>query len=336
MEDKKDIDEISLIDLFVVLWRYKIMIIVITLVGAIGAVVFSVISLKLPPNKSPLPNLYTSRASMLINDASSQGGGLSSMLNSSGLGNLAGLAGVTRGATFSQLAIYLANSNSLLDAIADEFDLMSRYTTRRNRSPRTSIRNSLKRSLVASADDKSGVFTIRFTHIDPEFAQRVVNFSVLYLQEWFSELRIDKNRIEERNLETNISNTFEEIKKLEFEAQRLGQSVARGGIGVPSFAFDMNKLEIELETYRRIYTQLRVQHELVKVALASETPVFQILEMAEVPDQKSRPARARLCVIVTFSAGFFAIFLAFVLNAISNISKDQEAMAKLRGSNRAY
>jgi hypothetical protein len=39
-----------------------------------------------------------------------------------------------------------------------------------------------------------------------------------------------------------------------------------------------------------------------------------------------------ICVIVTFAAGFFSVFLAFVLNAISNIRKDPEAMAKLKGS----
>jgi hypothetical protein len=38
-----------------------------------------------------------------------------------------------------------------------------------------------------------------------------------------------------------------------------------------------------------------------------------------------------ICVIVTFAAGFLAVFLAFVLNAIAHIKKDPEAMAKLQG-----
>jgi uncharacterized protein involved in exopolysaccharide biosynthesis len=50
MPTQKDADdEISLLDLFAVLWRRKAMIIVITLVAAIGVVVFSVVSLVLPP-----------------------------------------------------------------------------------------------------------------------------------------------------------------------------------------------------------------------------------------------------------------------------------------------
>jgi uncharacterized protein involved in exopolysaccharide biosynthesis len=67
--------------------------------------------------------------------------------------------------------------------------------------------------------------------------------------------------------------------------------------------------------------------------MASEKPVFQVLEMAEVPDQKSGPGRGMICIIVTFAAAFFAVFLAFALNAVANIKKDPEAMAKLRGEN---
>jgi uncharacterized protein involved in exopolysaccharide biosynthesis len=52
--------------------------------------------------------------------------------------------------------------------------------------------------------------------------------------------------------------------------------------------------------------------------------------MAEVPDKKSKPSRGMLCIIVTFAAFFFSVFLAFLLNAVENIKKDPEAMAKLR------
>ena len=65
--------------------------------------------------------------------------------------------------------------------------------------------------------------------------------------------------------------------------------------------------------------------------MASEKPVFQILEYAEIPDMKSGPSRGKLCIIVTFAAFFISVFLAFLLNAIENIKNDPEAMAKLKG-----
>lgn len=328
-----DDDEISLIDLFAVLWRRKVMIIAITLTAAVGAVVFSIISLVLPPDISPLPNQYTPQALMLINNAASQSGGMSAMIGAAGLGGLAGLAGVSTGSTFSDLAIYLLGTNTTLDTVADEFDLINRYKIDVEKSPRAESRKALKKLLVAVSDEKSGVFTMSFTDTDPKFAQSVVNFSVLYLERRFNELGIDKNKIEKENLEHNIASTFRAIQELEQETQGLGDALATRYLmgNVPAITLEINRLEMELGVQRQVYGQLKVQYEMLKVSMASEKPVFQILEMAEVPDQKSGPGRGLICVIVTFAAGFFAVFLAFVLNAAANIRKDPEAMAKLRG-----
>jgi uncharacterized protein involved in exopolysaccharide biosynthesis len=323
-------DEISLIDLFAVLWHRKVMILIITFVAAIGVVLYAVISLKLPPEKSYKPNVYTPTALMLINNSSSSGGGMASMLN--GLGGLASLAGVSTGSSFSGLAIYLVGTNSLLDSVIDEFDLIQHFKIKE--SPRASSRKALKGKLTASSDEASGVFSISFTDIDPVFAQRVVNYCVNYLQTWFDELGIDKNKLEKENLEKNIRNTYDEILKRELETRQLEQSVQRGGVNIPSISLDLSRIQLELGAQRQVYTQLKVQYELLKVSMASEKPVFQILEMAEVPDQKSGPSRGTLCIIVTFAAAFFSIFLALVLNAIENVRKDPEAMAKLRGGNR--
>jgi uncharacterized protein involved in exopolysaccharide biosynthesis len=329
---KKDADdEISLIDLFAVLWLRKKMIIAIVATAMTGVVAFSAASLILPPEKSFLPNTYTPQAHMLINNQSSAGGGLSSLLNSSGLGSLAGLVGISAsGSTYSQLAAYLIGTNTLLDMVADEFDMISRYKIKK--FPRAESRKQLKKLLTGEFDDADGVFTISFSDRDPAFAQSVVNFTAAYLEKRFGELGLDKNRIEKENLELNIANTYEEIQKLENEGRRLEQSVSRvlGG-GLPAVTMELNRIQLELEAQKQVYTQLKVQYELTKIEMASETPVFQILELAEVPDRKSGPSRGLICIIVTFAAGFFAVFLAFVLNAVDNIKKDPAAMAKLRG-----
>jgi uncharacterized protein involved in exopolysaccharide biosynthesis len=335
-EKKPDDDEISLIDLFAVLWRRKTMILLITLAAAAGVVVFSIVSLVLPPESSPLPNKYTPQALMLINDSSSSGGGMASMLNSSGLAGLAGLAGVTAGgSTSSDLAAYLVSANTLLDSVVDEFDLLVRYKIERPekkaKSPRADSRKALKKALTAAYEEKSGVFSISFTDVDGAFAQRVVNYCVNYLQAWFDELGVDKNKLEKENLEKNIENAYDEIRKLELETRRLEQSIQRGGVNMPSISLELNRIQMELEAQRQVYTQLKVQYELLKVTMASEKPVFQILEMAEIPDQKSGPSRGLICIIVVFAAAFFSVFLAFVLNAVENLKQDPEAMAKLRG-----
>jgi uncharacterized protein involved in exopolysaccharide biosynthesis len=330
MDSESKDDEISLIDLFAVLWQRKKMILTIVIIAMVGVLGFSIVSLVLPAEISPLPNRYTPSALMLINEESSQSGGLSSMLGSmSGVAAMAGI-NVPTTSSYSELIIYLTGTNSLLDTVVDEFDLIKRYKIKK--FPRAESRKKLKKLLTAQADEKSGVLKISFTDIDPVFAQRVVNFCVSYLEKRFDELGIDKNKREKENLEINIDNTYKEIKNLEEETRRLEQSVNRGyGVNIPSISLEVNRLGMELGAQRQVYSQLKVQYELLRVTMASEKPVFQILELAEVPDQKSGPSRGLICIIVTFAAGFFAVFLAFTLNAISNIKNDPQAMVKLRG-----
>jgi uncharacterized protein involved in exopolysaccharide biosynthesis len=326
-------DEISLLDLFSVLWQRRKMIITITLIAMIGVIVFAIISLKLPSEKSPLPNQFTPKALMLIDNKSSSGGGLSSMLNASGMGGLASLAGISvpSNATNSKLAVFLVGTNTLLDSVVDKFDMINRYKIKN--SPKGSSRKALKKLLKADSDDKSGVLTISFTDTDPVFARDVVNYCAAFLEKRFDELGLDKNKIEKENLEINLAATLLDIQELEEEGRRLEQSVTTFSGRLPNISRDINRITLELTAKRQVYTQLRVQYELLKVNMASENPVFQILEFAEVPDLKSGPSRGMLCIIVTFAAGFFAVFLAFVLNAIANIKNDPEAIAKLRGKN---
>ena len=327
---KKEDEEISLIDLLAVLLRRKWMIIGICVAAMIFAVVISILSLKLPPEKSFLPNEYTPKAQMLINNDSSSGG-LSSMLSSSGLGSLANLAGVnvSGGSSNSALAGYLVNSNTIQDAVVDKFDLITRYKI--EKSPRASSREALKKKLSSNYDDDTGVFSVSFTDIDPKFAQEVVNYVVDLLEQRFLDLGIDQNKLSEANLKENIQNSYDNILSLQKQIQTLEGSVSNvyNPNAAPSIMLDSTLLKMELNVQEQIYAQLKAQYESLKVTMASEQPVFQILEYAEVPDKKSGPSRGKLCIIITFAAFFLSVFLAFALNAVENIKNDSEAMSKL-------
>jgi uncharacterized protein involved in exopolysaccharide biosynthesis len=332
IENKGSNNDITIFDIFAILWHYKIMIIVITTLAAIGVVVYSIISLKLPPEKSYKPNVYTARASMLIENRASGGTDLSSILSTSNR-NLASMAGVSLpsgSSSNSQLAIFLVGSSTLLDSIVNEFDIINKFKIKKH--PKTSGRNKIKKSLKANYE--RGIFTISFTNKDSVLARDIVNFCTISLERRFDELGLDRNKIEKENLEINIDNTMFDIQQLEEDSRNLEQSVATIAFsgGLPAITRDINRISLELSAKRQIYTQLKVQYELLKINMASEKPVFQILEMAEAPELKSGPSRAKLCMIVTAAAGFFSVFLAFALHAVINIRNDPEAMAKLRGN----
>lgn len=320
-------DEISLIDLFAVLLHYKWLIIITTVAAMIFAVTISIISLKLPAEKSFLPNEYTPKALLLINDTS--GGGMSSSMSS-----LASLAGINLsssggGISYSSLATYLAGTDSFLDSIVDEFDLINKWKIEKH--VRAESRKVLKKKLVASFDEDSGVFSISFTDIDPNFACEVVEYAASYMEKRFRELGVDKNEIKKENLEKNIASTYSEIERLRSQIMNL-ETEAQGysGFNIPSITMETTRIEMEINAQTEVYKQMKTQYELLKVEMQSETPILQVLEHAAVPDQKSGPSRGTLCIIITFAAAFISVFLAFLLNALKNIRNDPEAMAKLR------
>jgi len=326
-------DEISLIDLFAVLLKYKKLIIFTTFFAAVFIFSYSLISLKLPPEKSYMPDVYRPKALMLINDSSSQGGGLAGKLASSGLGSFASLMGasVGGGQTYSRLAIFLSTTNSFLDSVVDEFNLVERYKIKNHL--KTESRKALSKNLKTKFDDKTGVFEISFEDIDPEFAQKVVIYCVKYYEDKFKALGLDKDKIEKENFEMSIKNVLAEIDNITEKLKRLETaSMNIYGSNIPAIGIDAEKLNLELSAKKSIYAQLKSQYEMLKIKINSNTPILQILEYPEVPDQKSGPGRGKLCIVFTFAVFFFSIFLAFLLNAIRNIKNDPEAMMKLKGN----
>ncbi len=333
IKEKQD-DEISLIDLFAVLLRWKWLITIITGIACVAVVIVCVISLKLAPEKSFLPNKYTPKAQMLINNKDSSSSSLSSVLSSSGLGSLASLAGVNvsgGGISYSALAEYLVNSNTIQDAVVQKYDLIKRYKIKKY--PVAESRKALKKNLSASFDEKTGVFTVSFTDRDPVFAQSVVNYVVDLLEKRFTEIGVDQNKLAAANLEENIDTAYEKMLDIQQQIHDLEKKSLYGyDFGNSSFVMDSTMLELEFKVQQQIYSGLKAQYESLKVTMASEQPIFQILEYAEIPDQKSGPSRGKLCIIVAFAAFFMSVFLAFALNAVQNIKKDPVAMSKLKGN----
>lgn len=329
-EKKIEDEEISLIDLLAVLLQRKWLVIGITLGGAIFSIIISILSLSLPAEKSFLPNNYTSSAQMLINNSDKSTSSLSN------LSSLASIAGVninsSGGISYSELAKYLVDSNTVQDSVIKKFNFIEEWKI--EKSPVTESRSALKKKLKSDFSEDSGVFTVSFTDINAKLAQDVVNYVVELLEIRFKDLGINKNEVQKTNLEENINNTYNQIVLLQKQIQDIEKTVNNvySPYNTPSIVMDAELVKTELAVQEEVYKQLKIQYETLKVEMSSEQPIFQILEYAEIPDKKSGPSRGKLCIIITFAAFFISVFIAFLLNAVSNIKKDSEAMAKLRGN----
>lgn len=206
-------DEIDLLELLGVLLRYKWKIFFVTLAAAMGVLIFSIISLVLPPEKSYLPNLYSSTTKLLINDDSS-----GSMLPSN-LSGLASMAGISVGgsSSYGNLAVDLAGSNPIIDILVNEFDIIVRYDIKKY--PQYSSRAELRERLSVNLDEDTQILSISYLDWDPVFSQGIVNRIVDLLDDRFASIGVNRNLNQKTLLEENLARVNNEIISLEAEVK---------------------------------------------------------------------------------------------------------------------
>jgi uncharacterized protein involved in exopolysaccharide biosynthesis len=93
-------------------------------------------------------------------------------------------------------------------------------------------------------------------------------------------------------------------------------------------------MQLDLEIQQSIYAMLREQYEAAKIEEADTSRTFQVIEWAELPEVKHGPSRGRLCVIVTITAFFLAVFAAFVREYLERVRQDPIESRKLNAINR--
>jgi len=197
------------------LMRYKYMIIIGSAVAAVFIVIFSIITIKLPADRSPLPNIYRAYGIVLFQEGGSNTS-MSAMLSAFGVESPSG------GVSASQFALQILNSRPYLDNVVNHFQIISKLGIVENQKTRS--RGIITNSSEYSFNQESGALTIAFTDVDPVFAAEVVNYEISLLETWFleqsvsirsNELSLMEEKIEE--LTTDIKTIEESIKAFQKE-----------------------------------------------------------------------------------------------------------------------
>jgi uncharacterized protein involved in exopolysaccharide biosynthesis len=126
-----------------------------------------------------------------------------------------------------------------------------------------------------------------------------------------------------------------ELLRLQSEKDNIQELIKQnesrfGGLDLPALSLEFERLRMALDIQTRIFESLSEQYEITKLTLESE-PVFQILELAEVPDEKTSPSRSKICMGVTVGAFIFSVFLAFILHSIRQLRSDPSRLRRIRG-----
>jgi tyrosine-protein kinase Etk/Wzc len=260
--EARERDTISLLDLVAVLVRRRWLIVGTTLVAAALVVVFSVLTLALPPDSrwNLMPNVYSSQVKIMLR----QNGGSTSI---SGLGDTGStlsllLGGQTTKDTNVVLAEELLKGNALRDAVTEELDFRTRYHLDQAEFPKTAARTRFGESLKveSASDESSNILLLAYEDTDPKFAFQVVGRTAELLEQRFRDLTLEQVRAKKAFVEDRLraveSELFAAQKALtDFQIQHgiadVSAQLQQQSNLVASLKSEIVKDQLELEGLRR-------------------------------------------------------------------------------------
>jgi uncharacterized protein involved in exopolysaccharide biosynthesis len=197
-----------------VVWNYKWLIIVVTLLGALGSLALAIVSLRLPPEESPLPNRYTANASLL------QQRGTSQSVSDTIMASL-GLEPGGGGLDYGQIAIQVLNSRVFVDRIVEQNDIVERYEI--VDKVRTTSRAVVLSNASFGFNPRTGILEISYEDIDPEFAAQMVDSIVNELLAWFASRGGSDRMLAVQTMEEKLAEVETRIQEIESEIEQFQQ-----------------------------------------------------------------------------------------------------------------
>jgi uncharacterized protein involved in exopolysaccharide biosynthesis len=256
----------------------------------IGPIVAGLIGLAYAYTLTPI---FTAKTTIIPPGQNASGGAAALLGQLGGLGPLAGGAAGIRTQTDQYIAFL--ESNTLSDQLIEQFKLMERYQAKYHEEARQII----NRNSNITANKKSNLISIEVSDPDPQFAANLANAYVSALSQMLGKMALDDAKYRRQLLEQQINEATEKSYRSPLVREAIIQSVVR-------------------------------EYETAILDQKKDRPYIQQVDVAEVPELKSKPKRTKIAIIVALTTGFFLIIFVFVRKAIRNAEEDPGTKIRIR------
>jgi uncharacterized protein involved in exopolysaccharide biosynthesis len=371
-------DEISLLDLAIVLAKHKKLVLGLPAITAVVTIVVVLL----------MPKIYTGTTKII---PPQQGQSAASAM----LAQFGALAGVASGAAGlknpNDLYVGMLKSRTVADGLIQRFDLVKLYDAKLSSVARKRLE---KTTTITSGKD--GIIVIEVEDNDPKRAAEMANAYVEELIKLTNVLAVTEASQKRLFFERQLAQAKDNLAKAEIAAR---EALAKGGLAqveaqgrvlletsarlraqiaakqvqigsMRAFAAERNpdllmaqqelavmKSELarvegtvggadkteevegkgldNLVLMRNIkyneflFELLAKQYEFAKIEEAKNSAIIQVMDKAILPDRKSKPKRALIVIVATLAAGFVAVVLAFVLEALAKARQNPEQAERL-------
>ncbi len=256
----------------------------------IGPIVAGLIGLGVAFWMTPI---FTAKTTIIPPGQNNSSGAAALLGQLGGLGALAGGAAGIKTSTDQYIA-YL-QSNTLRDRLIEQFNLMERYKAKYNEQ----ARQSLKVASKITADKKSGLIAIEVSDKDPAFAAKLANAYVTALSQMLGKMALEDAQSRRDLLEQQINQATEKSYRSPLVREAIIQAVVR-------------------------------EYETAILDQKKDRPYIQQVDVAEVPELKSKPKRALIALITTLVTGFLLLLFVFVRNALRHAKENPQTSSQIQ------
>ena len=195
-------------------------------------------------------------------------------------------------APFKLVAMLLPKSDSIIDQHhVDPFILTKQQT---------SMVKLIGEKVICDVNNKTMVITIEVTDQDPLIAATIVDSAKVRLQDFITEYRTKKVKVD---LEYNRVLFKEAKERYEKARQKYAAfSDANQDLILQSVRTKLTDLENDMQLQYNAYNQLAAQLQVAEAKVQEETPAFTTIQSATVPVKKAGPARAKMVLVFLFLA----------------------------------
>ena len=281
-------DEINLLDMFIVLLKHKWMICFFVFIAGVAAVIYSLMLTDIYRSECTIIPIEQEKAS--LSSSLSALGGFGAMVASQvGIGGAGSLEKFEIVLKSREMTNDLVEKRKLMQVIFEDF-WDKKTKTWKTEEPLTlqDAYKSMQDMLEIKPDKKNGVLKLGFLFEDPEIAQRILGHYVNGMSEFLRQQSLENVATQSKALQEQLITTTDPLLRT-----KLAEIIAQ---------------YVETETLAKVQKYYG----------------FNIIDPPFVPEKKFKPKRAQICILSVIVAFFMAIFLAFFMEYVGNLKKNED------------
>ena len=169
-----------------------------------------------------------------------------------------------------------------------------------------------QKRIGATLDKKTGVISISVKMQDPVIAATIVKYAQDYLTQYVVKYRTQKTEQDIKFLQDRLNEAKRRYDNALYSYSSYQDR--NKGLFLNIVKDEGKKMQYEVDLSYNLYSELSKQLEEAKIKVHRETPIFKVLEPAQIPVKKSEPKRS----VMVLGFAFLGLILSMLVVLVRN------------------